>query len=66
MRTLAPEAADRPFHFWFSTTSTELGEGTQKHKNFVKIEKKVAKLENLSNGLLKLHFNENASIVLNI
>ena len=66
VRTLAPVAADRPFHFWFSTTSAELGVGTEKHKNFVKIEKKVAKLVNLSNGLLENHFNENAAIVLNI
>jgi hypothetical protein len=66
VRTLAPEAADRNFHFWFSTTSANLGANTEKHENFVKIEKRVAKLANLSNGLLEVHFNENAAIVLNI
>ena len=66
VRALAPEAANRPFHFWFSTTSDLLGTGTPKHKNFVKMEKKLAKLATQSNGLLKLHFNETAFSVLKI
>jgi hypothetical protein len=66
VRALAPEAANRPFHFWFSTTSDLLGKGTPKHKNFVKMEKKLAKLATQSNGLLKLHFNETAFSVLKI
>jgi beta-lactamase superfamily II metal-dependent hydrolase len=66
VRTLAPEAKDRPFHFWFSTTSAAMGENTQKHKNFVKIENRVQTLADKSTGLLQLHFNTNASTVLNI
>ncbi len=66
VRALAPKAKDRKFHFWFSTTSNALEKNTKKRESFVKIEKKAAKLETQSNGLLQLHFNETASIVLKI
>ena len=64
VRSLAPKSKDRPFHFWFSTTSAALPKNTEKRENFEAIEKKVAKLATLSNGMLELHFNTNASIVL--
>jgi hypothetical protein len=52
VRALAPEAAaNRPFHFWFSTASDLLTQGTAKREHFLKVEKKVVKLEGLSNGL---------------
>lgn len=66
VRARAPEAKDRPFHFWFSTTSDMLEETSQKHKKFKQVETKVEKLADLSNGLLKLHFNKGASIPLEI
>ena len=66
VRARAPEAKDRPFHFWFSTTSDMLEETSQKHKKFKQVEIKVQKLEDLSDGLLKLHFNKGSSIPLEI
>jgi hypothetical protein len=66
VRALAPEARDRPFHFWFSTTSTVQTAGTEKREHFEEVENKVATLAAQSNGLLKLHFNEGASIALEI
>lgn len=66
VRTLAPEAESRPFHFWFSTTSAALEANTQKHKSFVEIEKRANLRASQSAGLLQLHFNTNASTVLNI
>lgn len=66
VRALAPKAKDRKFHFWFSTKSELLPETTEKHKNFVKIEKKAAQLATESSGLLQLHFNKKASTLLRI
>lgn len=66
VRALAPEAKNRTFHFWFSTTSAAQDENTKKHEHFRKVEKKAEDLATLSNGLLQLHFNENSSIVLEI
>ncbi|HEX5736366.1 MAG TPA: MBL fold metallo-hydrolase [Blastocatellia bacterium] len=66
VRALAPEAENREFHFWFSTTAAAQDENTKKREHFLKVEKKVQKLAAESNGLLKLHFNEDASIVLEI
>ncbi len=66
VRALAPKAKDRQFHFWFSTNSDMLPEDTEKHENFVVIEKKAEKLAAQSSGLLHLHFNEAASIILNV
>lgn len=66
VRALAPEAEDRPFHFWFSTASALLTVNTEKRKNFVKIEKKAADLVTQSNGLLRVHFNAGPSIALKI
>lgn len=66
VRARAPESKDRPFHFWFSTTSHALPKNTEKRENFEKIEAKVNKLATLSNGMLQLHFNPSASVTLNI
>ncbi len=66
VRALAPEAKNRKFHFWFSTTSAAQGENTKKKEHFQKLEKEVAQLAAKSNGLLRTHFNESASIVLDI
>jgi Metallo-beta-lactamase superfamily len=66
VRTLAPAAENRPFHFWFSTNSSELPANTSKRTNFVEMEQRVKDLAASSNGLLELHFNQGASIPLEI
>jgi len=66
VRALAPEAANRPFHFWFSTTSAAQGAQTKKREHFLEVERKAAQLATRSNGLLHLHFNQNASTVLQL
>lgn len=63
---LAPEAKDRDFHFWFSTTSAAQDPKTDKHAYFQRVENKVRELEKNSKGRLHLHFNENTSIVLKL
>jgi len=66
VRALAPKAENRPFHFWFSTTSAAQDENTKRREIFREVEKKAETLAARSNGLLHLHFNENASIALEI
>jgi hypothetical protein len=66
LRALAPEAANRQFHFWFSTTSAAQAAGTKKKKHFREVEEKVTRLEQQANGRLKAHFNQAASTVLQI
>jgi hypothetical protein len=66
VRTLAPQAQNRKFHFWFSTASSMLEPNTTKRKNFIEIEKKAKKLEALSNGKLETHFNPDHFTVLKI
>jgi hypothetical protein len=63
---LAPEAKDRDFHFWFSTTSAALDPSTDKHTYFQTVENKVRELEKESKGKLHPHFNQNTSTVLDI
>lgn len=63
---LAPEAKDRDFHFWFSTTSAALDPNTDKHAYFQQVENRVKELEKDSKGKLHLHFNEKTSTVLDI
>jgi hypothetical protein len=65
-RALAPEADDRDFHFWFSTTSAAQGEQTEKRKYFRGLEEKLEGLKAASGGRLHLHFNEDAYVVLDI
>ena len=52
---------EKPFHFWFSTTSESMSEGTKKRAYFAELEKCVEKLRDSSEGRLTLHFNEGAS-----
>ena len=65
-RALAPEAAGRPFHFWFSTTSAAQPETSVRRATFERVEQQAADLEARSNGLLTLHFNQAAGIDLQI
>jgi beta-lactamase superfamily II metal-dependent hydrolase len=66
VRTLAPESRDRPFHFWFSTTSAAQTLHTKKREYFERIEDEVKKLAKKSKGKLRSHFNKNTSIALEI
>ena len=57
---------DKPFHFWFSTTSEAQAEGTKKREYFADLEEHVEELKDNSAGRLKLHFNQQASTALKI
>ena len=57
LRTQAPEAENRPFKFWFSTTSDHQKPGSQAQRNFVETEEIVARMVRVSNGLMKTEFN---------
>jgi beta-lactamase superfamily II metal-dependent hydrolase len=54
-RTKAPEAQDRPFTFWFSTSSAN---PKSNNEGFDKIAQRVNQLVARSNGLLTARFNE--------
>ncbi len=64
VRSRAPEAEGRPFHFWFSTTAAAQDPSTKKHAYFKTVEQRVGELVERSNGQLRAHFNAGASIVL--
>jgi len=66
VRALAPQAANRPFHFWFSTTSAAQTDGTARQAHMEEVEQRVADFVSQANGLLTLHFNQGASIELAI
>ena len=66
VRALAPQAANRPFHFWFSTTAAAQPDGSARKEHMEEVEQHVAAFAAQSNGLLTLHFNQNASIELAI
>lgn len=57
---------DKPFHFWFSTTSDAQAEGTKKREYFAELETHVEELKDNSDGRLKLHFNQGASTELDL
>jgi hypothetical protein len=65
-RALSPDAKNRDFSFWFSTSSDVLAKDSEQHRNFVEVEKLVAKLKRNSEGKLKTFFNENASRMLKV
>ena len=66
IRAQAPEAQDqRPFHFWFSTSST-VPAGPVSHTNFVDREQLVRNLQASSGNRLKTHFNNQTSIELQL
>ena len=64
-RTLAPQAANAEFHFWFSTTSAPV-DTSQRHKAFKAREEHVEMLRQSAAGKLIVHFNEGAFIDLPI
>ena len=66
VRTLAPEAENRDFHFWFSTTSAAAPQKLVRRQTFEELEAHVADLEAQSGGRLHLHFNQGAAITLRI
>ncbi|MCG7961649.1 MAG: hypothetical protein JAY81_02970 [Candidatus Thiodiazotropha endolucinida] len=57
LRALAPEAEDRDFTFWFSTTSDYQPDGSKDEANFRKAEKKVERLISESNGRMSAIYN---------
>ena len=65
VRATAPEAADqRPFHFWFSTSSTSGTANAQDRADFRATEREVRGMKRRSRGRLKTHFNNGTSISL--
>lgn len=65
VRALAPQAANRPFHFWFSTTSAAQPDDTDMREHMELVEHRVAGFA-AQNGQLTLHFNQQAAIDLAI
>ncbi len=65
-RALAPEAEDRPFRFWFSTSSDMQSEDSPQRETFGKVEELVEKLVKKSNGRLTAVFNDQPSVELAI
>lgn len=57
-RALAPEAAGRPFTFWFSSNSKDLPADSDKRENFEATEKQVNRLIASSGGLMSAQFVE--------
>ncbi len=66
VRALAPQAANEEFHFWFSTTSGNQDDGTERQETFRELEDHVEGLRQSSQGKLIVHYNEAASIELAI
>jgi len=66
VRALAPEARDRDFTFWFSTTSEAQNKGSDEREAFEKVEKLAEKLRKASEGQMKVKFNKNAAITLSL
>jgi beta-lactamase superfamily II metal-dependent hydrolase len=64
-RALAAPAGE-PFHFWFSTTSAAQPEGSARREAFASIEQQVDALRQSSQGQLIVHFNDAASVTLDI
>ncbi len=56
--TLAPQAKNRKFTFWFSTTSNTTRSGSDEHKAFVKLEAHVEKLRKRAKGKLIVRYNK--------
>jgi hypothetical protein len=65
-RALAPKAKDRDFHFWFSTTSAASDSSLERTKTFKQREQLVARLVKSGKGRLKVHYNQGASVDLNV
>jgi beta-lactamase superfamily II metal-dependent hydrolase len=65
-RALAPQAEGRDFHFWFSTTSAASDPLLERTRTFKAREALVSRLENKAQGRLKVHYNQGASVALDI
>lgn len=65
-QALASKAKDREFNFWFSTTSAAGDPALERTQIFEQREELVARLVKRAQGRLKVHFNEGASVTLNI
>ena len=63
---LAPQAQNRDFHFWFSTTAQAAAPGLVRRGTLERMEAHVKSLEASSGGRLKLHFNTGAFTTLAI
>lgn len=66
VRALASEAAERPFHFWFSTSSDLITAGTQKREHFEKVEAHVDKLKKRAKGRLTATYNRTVGTTLSL
>jgi glyoxylase-like metal-dependent hydrolase (beta-lactamase superfamily II) len=66
VRTLAPQAQNRDFHFWFSTTSQAAPPGLERRAVFAQREAHLNSLQAASGGRLHLHFNTGAFTTLPI
>ena len=66
VRALAPAADNEVFHFWFSTTSGNQDDGTERQETFREMEDHVEGLRQSAQGKLIVHYNEAASIELAI
>lgn len=65
-RALAPEADQRPFKFWFSTSAESQAEDSEQRAAFAEVEKLVKKLVVRSEGQLTAAFNDGTSLKLAI
>jgi hypothetical protein len=65
-RALAPKAKDRPFEFWFSTTSAAQAAGSKQRANFAEVERRVDKMIGRSRKKMKARYNQGASVTLTI
>lgn len=63
---LAPEAKNRRFTFWFSTTSSTTKPGSKERKAFTKLEAHVEKLRKQAKGKLIVRFNKGTFTTLSI
>ncbi len=64
-RALAAPAGE-PFHFWFSTTAAAQPEDSARRVAFAELEEHVEALRQSSQGQLIVHFNDAASVTLEI
>ena len=65
-RALAPQAAGKPFKFWFSTTSKMQRENSDERENFEEIEALVETLKARSGGKLQAVFNDKSFMTLKV
>lgn len=66
VRALAAKADNRPFSFWFSTTSAAQEEGSARQQAFRRVEQRVEELRLQAPQILRVNYNSGASIELAI